>query len=278
LTVHKRKGKLIYSMNSGSARSLVSGVRSNPRRLSARAFTLIELLVVIAIIAILAAMLLPALARAKAKAQQANCISNLKQIAVALNLYVDDNSNFFPYISVDATVIDPSDTSGNKALWTKLLGPYVPKRGGNLTSTESRVFVCPSTIYKNLTAGALAVSDISRTYAATGTMLGRTPTGGLTTTIPRKATFGAITETPLVIEGKIDLTSDPSSKGCQSSVRWSGEAQPDFAKPDTKSTVFLDFRHGNNNTMDVLYGDLGVRSTSWTLMRTNMTQALWDSP
>src|ERR1043166_8316076 len=63
---------------------------------SSTAFTLIELLVVVAIIAILAALLLPALSKAKDSAKAAKCQSNLKQLGIALTLYVDDSGGIVP--------------------------------------------------------------------------------------------------------------------------------------------------------------------------------------
>src|SRR6188474_2982389 len=83
------------------------------RRAPARGFTLIELLVVIAIIAILAAILFPVFAQARDAARKTTCVSNLKQIGLALNMYVQDYDETLCAVTHADSCRQPNTTGGN---------------------------------------------------------------------------------------------------------------------------------------------------------------------
>jgi prepilin-type N-terminal cleavage/methylation domain-containing protein/prepilin-type processing-associated H-X9-DG protein len=93
-----------------------------------KAFTLVELLVVIAVIAILAALLLPALAKAKEKGRQTFCVNSEHQQALALFMYIDDDNQNLPPVAYQ-------DQSGNITNWPVLLDPYLK---------STRIHVCPT--------------------------------------------------------------------------------------------------------------------------------------
>jgi prepilin-type N-terminal cleavage/methylation domain-containing protein/prepilin-type processing-associated H-X9-DG protein len=98
-----------------------------------RGFTLIELLVVIAIIAILAAILFPVFARAREKARQISCLSNMKQLGMALMMYAQDWDDTYPRCYI---YMDPSKGgSAGYHHWSGITAPYV---------TNWNVYVCPS--------------------------------------------------------------------------------------------------------------------------------------
>jgi prepilin-type N-terminal cleavage/methylation domain-containing protein len=129
-------------------------------------FTLIELLVVIAIIAILAALLLPSLSKAKAKAQDIGCLSNLKQVTLGWLLYLDDNNGRLPPNpgGPDYWVLGNVRTDVNSTnIERSLVFPYTP---------NARVFKCP----RDKATIASTSNPRIRSYSMNGLLGGPVPT------------------------------------------------------------------------------------------------------
>jgi len=128
---------------------MVSQITRRRRAGAGDAFTLIELLVVIAIIGILAGMLLPALSKAREKANAARCVSNMHQWSLALSMFSDDNNDYYPY---DGDFNFPPDATGNSNAWFNVLAPYIGQQPLSNLYLEGRfpspgnasVWVCPS--------------------------------------------------------------------------------------------------------------------------------------
>jgi prepilin-type N-terminal cleavage/methylation domain-containing protein len=138
-------------------------------------FTLIELLVVIAIIAILAAILFPVFAQARGKARQATCVSNLKQVGLAIHMYAQDNDETMPW---------SASSTADKAYfsWYQLVEPYV--KSGVVRNEDGSIklvpfYRCPSYDDRNVpmvgndpVPPAFATApDPSRSYTANGNLM-----------------------------------------------------------------------------------------------------------
>lgn len=172
-----------------------------PRRAGKGAFTLIELLVVIAIIAILAAILFPVFAQAREKARATTCLSNLKQIGLAMTMYAQDYDEVFPpgryWFGADAWT------------WDHYIGPYAQKSGAQLYGQGKNAYLeCPSDGTPRTTTGsgkrsyAIPMSAVANADLA---WKGETYTGSYYITEGRSmAQFPAPASTILVAEAPLN--------------------------------------------------------------------------
>ena len=216
--------------------------------LKLQCFTLIELLVVIAIIAILAAMLLPALSAARAHARSASCQSNLKNLALAANIYADDNNDNILQVSSSRKI---NDSKG--IVWVYLLMPYISSNDvlpsvalgnfENLSKSERAIFNCPASASGN---GGAGTSYLLSSHYSTASLQGtRTFWEERLSTLPTtNATYKNYARSLDAAMLFADNNSDVASNG--SATQYSNNHCGGYGNSDDGK------RHGGNGTFNIV--------------------------
>lgn len=233
-----------------------------------RAFTLIELLVVIAIIAILAAILFPVFARAKAQAKAIQCVSNLKQIGLSISMYMGDNDDMFPH------AVDPTDKY-TPEIWAgfpnfqaripymplmhEVLAPYV-KAGDNFSSNQAEggqvksqaVFKCPSDV------GSEALDSHPNLLFRTSPSMYRTY--GSSYLFRTEIAFKYLTQSAIGLPADVNVLFDGAG-------HWHGSSGRLLLNDPQTFEKVPKYRY------NVLFGDLHVKSRNY-----DQLQSAWSVP
>jgi prepilin-type N-terminal cleavage/methylation domain-containing protein/prepilin-type processing-associated H-X9-DG protein len=220
------------------------------------AFTLFELLSAVAVVAILAGLLYPVGTSALRKGQAAKCVSNLRQIGLALQQYANEDGNRLPMISVNGEDWD-----------VYAISPYLPKRPDG---RQNMVFVCPAAKYKGW-----PTSNLSRTYSASDAMMGIDPeTGAPAFTYSKYQRNRNTIQNPAETILLYDAVQSGVQRFCDIQNNWnevsaSGDLQPTATGP----TSCLDYRH--DGALQALHADGHVG----LILRTGaaaITKSVWQ--